>query len=284
MNRKAFLGMGLLGSNFVKAMIKRGEQVQVWNRTASKATDMEQFGAKAFASVKEAVQGVHRIHLTLKDDASVDEVLEAASEGFEPGAVIIDHTTTSKEGAVHRTAYWKERGFVYQHAPVFMGPVNALESSGYMLVSGDEEVIKTIEPELSAMTGKLLHLGPEVGKAAAMKLIGNAFLVCFTFGVRDTLGLAKALDVSVADMINLFSVWNPGTQLEPRLRRMTEGDLTQPTWELAMARKDTQLFLNAAQNNSINLSLLPVIASVMDQWVERGFGNHDWTIVSKDFA
>jgi 3-hydroxyisobutyrate dehydrogenase len=33
---KAFLGMGLLGSNFVKAMLKQGEEVQVWNRTHAK--------------------------------------------------------------------------------------------------------------------------------------------------------------------------------------------------------------------------------------------------------
>ena len=45
---KAFLGMGLLGSNFVKAMLQKGETVQVWNRTASKAKVLEASGAKAF--------------------------------------------------------------------------------------------------------------------------------------------------------------------------------------------------------------------------------------------
>ena len=275
--------MGLLGSNFVKAMIKRGENMQVWNRTASKAMELEQYGAKAFSNVKEAVQGATRIHVTLKDDASVDEVLEAASEGFTPGAIIIDHTTTTKEGAIRRTAYWKERGVVYQHAPVFMGPANALEGTGYILVSGDEEIIKTLELELSAMTGKLIHYGPEVGKAAAMKLVGNAFLVCFTFGLRDMLGVAKSLDVKVDDILQLFQDWNPGAQADARLKRLAMADHTNPSWELAMARKDTRLFLESAQHGSVQLSLLPVIASVMDEWIEKGFGNHDWTIVGKEF-
>ena len=48
---KAFLGMGLLGANFVRAMLKKEDQVQVWNRTASKATALEAEGAKAFADV-----------------------------------------------------------------------------------------------------------------------------------------------------------------------------------------------------------------------------------------
>ncbi len=93
---KAFLGMGLLGSNFVRAMLKRGESVQVWNRTASKAQDLEKAGAKAFDLAQDAVKGATEIYLTLKDDAAVDEVLKAAEPGLTPGAIIIDHTTTSK--------------------------------------------------------------------------------------------------------------------------------------------------------------------------------------------
>ncbi|HYH13969.1 MAG TPA: NAD(P)-dependent oxidoreductase, partial [Flavisolibacter sp.] len=192
--------------------------------------------------------------------------------------------TTSKEGAIRRTANWKERGFTYQHAPVFMGPANALESTGYMLVSGDEGVIRTLEPELSAMTGKLMHYGPEVGKAAAIKLVGNAFLVCFSFGLRDMLGVSKSLGVGVEDILQLFQNWNPGAQADARLKRLTMADHTSPSWELAMARKDTQLFLDAAQHSNVQLSLLPVIATVMDEWIAKGFSHSDWTIVGKDFS
>src|SRR5215210_6291927 len=103
---KAFLGMGLLGSNFVKAMLQKGDTVQVWNRTASKAKALETFGAKAFEHAEDAVQGADLIHVTLKDDATVDEVLQNASKGFKVGAVIIDHTTTSAKGAIERTALW----------------------------------------------------------------------------------------------------------------------------------------------------------------------------------
>lgn len=278
---KAFLGMGLLGSNFVKAMLKRGEQVHVWNRTASKAEELELFGATAFDSVVDAVNGADRIHLTLKDDASVNEVLYAASKGFRSGAIIIDHTTTSKEGAIQRTKEWKEKGFVYQHAPVFMGPINALESTGFMMVSGDEQLIDKLKPELSVLTGKLLHFGNEVGKAAAIKLAGNAFLVCFTAGIRDTLSLSKALNLSVEDLFTLFNEWNPGTMLQGRLKRMTSGDYSQPSWELNMARKDTGLFLQAAEGKA-DLAVIPSIAQLMDECIEKGYGNNDWTVIAKD--
>jgi len=279
---KAFLGMGLLGSNFVKAMLKRGEQVQVWNRTASKAKELEAFGAQVFDNAADAVKGAGRIHLTLKDDASVNEVLQAASSGLQPGAIIIDHTTTSKEGAIQRTKAWKEKGFFYQHAPVFMGPSNALESTGFMLVSGDEAMLQQLQPELSQMTGKLLNLGAEAGKAAAIKLAGNAFLICFTAGLRDTLTLSKALGLSVADLSGLFNEWNPAAMLQGRLKRMTSGDYSQPSWELNMARKDTGLFIEAANKTETDLTVLPAIAKLMDEWIEKGYGNSDWTVIAKD--
>ncbi|HEX2536138.1 MAG TPA: NAD(P)-dependent oxidoreductase [Chitinophagaceae bacterium] len=280
--KKAFLGMGLLGSNFVKAMINRGDTVQVWNRTASKALELEAFGATAFTDVREAVRGAGRIHITLKDDASVDEVLEAAAGALAPGAVLIDHTTTSKEGAVRRTAYWKERGFAYQHAPVFMGPANALAGTGYMLVSGEPALTGLLQPELSAMTGQLLDLGPEPGKAAALKLAGNTFLVCFTFGLRETVSVARSLGLTPDDLLGLFASWNPGAQLPDRLKRLTATEPVTPSWELAMARKDTQLFLDAAQRAGNDLTLLPAIATVMDAFIARGLGHEDWTVVGRE--
>jgi 3-hydroxyisobutyrate dehydrogenase len=278
----AFLGMGLLGSNFVRAMIKKGEQVQVWNRTASRATELEATGAKAFADVAAAVNGADFIHITLKDDASVNEVLAKASVGFKQGAVIIDHTTTSAEGAIQRTREWKERGFTYLHAPVFMGPQNALESTGFMLVSGDQAVIGQLEPVLSKLTGKLINFGAEEGKAAGIKLIGNLFLVTFTAGIADTLSLAKALNIPISDVTDLFNSWNPGAMLPARLKRMTAGTYDNPSWELNMARKDTQLFIEAAAKGGTKLAVIPAIATEMDRWIEKGHGNKDWTVIGKD--
>jgi 3-hydroxyisobutyrate dehydrogenase len=279
---KAFLGMGLLGSNFVKAMLRRGDEVQVWNRTASKAKALESDGAKAFDEVSDAVKGADVIHITLKDDATVDEVLEKASAGLKPGAVIYDHTTTSVEGARKRTADWKARGITYLHAPVFMGPPNALESTGFMLVSGDQDIIAKAEPELSKMTGKLLNLGTETGKASGMKLTGNLFLLTLTAGISDTLALAKGLGISGAELSTLFASWNPAASMPARLNKILSDDFDSPSWELAMARKDAGLMMEEAKLADAHLTIIPAIAAEMDKWIEKGYGNQDWSVIAKD--
>src|SRR5689334_12381659 len=137
----AFLGTGLLGANFTRALLRRGEKVNVWNRSADKAKALEAEGAKAFDKPADAVADADRIHLTLSDDQSVNEVLASAAKGFKKGVIIVDHTTTSAPGAATRAETWKKEGVHYIHAPVFMGPPQALESTGTMLVSGDQEIV-----------------------------------------------------------------------------------------------------------------------------------------------
>lgn len=279
---KAFLGMGHLGSNFVKAMLRKGEQVQVWNRTAAKAKALEADGAQAFDNIEDAVRGADTVHLTLRDDDTVNEVLAMAKNGLKPGAVIVDHTTTSVAGAVARTKEWAAHGYTYVHAPVFMGPQNALESTGNMLVSGDQEVIAKLTGDLSKWTGKVFNFGTEVGKAAGMKLIGNLFLIALTGGFSDMLSLAKAMNISVDDIFMLFESWNPGALAPARLRKMTSGNFEEPSWELTMARKDAGLMMNEAKLGGTNLVALPAIAAEMDRWIEKGHGQEDWTVIGKD--
>src|SRR3569623_3273754 len=98
----AVLGTGLLGSNFTRALIKKGETVHVWNRTFERAKALEADGAKAFADAAGAVAGASRVHIVVSDAAAVSGVIAAAR--FAPGTLVIDHSTTSTAAAKARTA------------------------------------------------------------------------------------------------------------------------------------------------------------------------------------
>lgn len=278
----AFFGMGMLGSGFVRALRRRGEEVQVWNRTLAKAQALEAHGAKAFTAPADAARGATRIHLSLSDDAAVDEVLERASSGFASDVVIVDHTTTSASGTVTRAARWAARGVTFVHAPVFMGPQNALDSTGIMLVSGDPAHVGPLKPALAAMTGKLEDVGARVDAAAAYKLLGNLFLMFLTTGLADLLGLAKAMDVSPADASKLFDIFNPGATIGTRMKRILDGKFSEASWELGMARKDARLMLDEAKAKNVPLAVLPAIAARMDAVIAQGHGHDDWTVLAKD--
>ena len=278
----AWFGTGLLGAGFVGALRRRGEDVRVWNRTPEKARALESVGAQVAADPADAARGANRIHLTLSDDDAVDDVLERARDGFAPGVVIVDHTTTSASGTAERVARWDARGIPFMHAPVFMGPQNALESSGTMLASGERDRFERLRPELEPMTGKLVYLGPHVDRAAAFKLMGNLFLTFVTAGLTDLLALEKALGVATHEAASLFDFFNPGAAIPARAARLIEGDFENASWELTMARKDARLMNDEAHRAGIALIALPAIAAKMDELIGRGYGSNDWTVIAKD--
>ena len=287
----AFLGTGLLGSGFIKALLAKGEKVNVWNRTTEKAKVLEEDGAAAFDTPAAAVKGVSRVHLCVSDDAVVDSVLEQAAAGLEPGAYIIDHTTTSYEGAIRRTQAWREKGYVYVHAPVFMGPMNALDSSGFMLLSETPELTAQLRPWLEPMTGKLLDFGGEAdgqggsvsnGKAAGIKLIGNLFLLSLNGAFSDMLTIGKEMGIGGDAIAQLFADFNPGAGAPGRLKRIMAADYDNPSWELQMARKDARLMMEEAAKGGKTLLVVPPIAQEMDKFLEKGYAHKDWSIIASD--
>jgi 3-hydroxyisobutyrate dehydrogenase len=278
----AVLGTGLLGSGFARALAGKGETVHVWNRTPERARAIADGKISAFDSVADAVRGADRIHVTLSDDAAVDAVLAAA--GLAAGALVIDHSTTSTAGAVARTQRWRDAGVTYAHAPVFMGPQQALEGTGLMLVSGDRDVVARITPLVARMTGKVIDLGDRVDAAAAFKLFGNLFLMAMTLGVADMLGLARAMGVAPETAATLFEHFKPGAAVGARAARMIEvaRGKDDPSWELAMARKDARLIQAEAERGGASLILLDAIAARMDEAIARGLGRADWTVIARD--
>jgi len=270
-----FYGMGLLGSNFSRAFRRRGENVQVWNRTSAKAQALAaETGARAFDDPADAARGATRIHLSLSDDAAVDDVLERARPAA--GTVIVDHTTTSAKGTLARLERWRARGCTFVHAPVFMGPDNARESTGLMLVSGARADVEPVKPELAKMTGSLVDLGDRPDEAAAMKLLGNCFLMFVTSGLADFIALARAQGLAPERALTLFDHFNPGSTIASRAARMLD-DSAPVSWQLTMARKDARLMLEAAPD----LHVLPAIARRMDDVIAAGDGAEDWTVVGR---
>ncbi len=278
----AFFGMGLLGSNFTRAMLERGEEVHVWNRTASKAKALEAEGAVAFDDPVEAARGATRIHVTLSDDSAVEDVLERSHDGFDEGVVIVDHTTTAPSDTAERIRRWDERGIAFQHAPVFMGPQNARDGTGIMLASGERERFEALLPELRKMTGEVRYLGPEPGRAAAFKLLGNLFLLSMTTGLIDVLNLAKAMDIEPDDAAGIFDWLNFGASAPARIKGILLGNFDHPSWELTMARKDARLMMVEAGRGQVPLTTIPAIAAEMDRWIAKGHAHDDWTVMAKE--
>jgi 3-hydroxyisobutyrate dehydrogenase len=274
----AFFGTGLLGSGFVRAFRRRGIGVHVWNRTPAKARALEEYGAIAYERPDDAARDVSRVHLCLRDDPSVDATLEAALPGIARGTLVIDHTTVAPEGVAERAARLAARGLLFVHAPVFMGPPNALDGTGVMMCSAAQPLYEEVKALLEPMTGQLVYLGDRIDKAALFKLMGNATLLAVIGGVADVFRIAEANGITRADAFGLFSFFNPSGQIAGRGRRMAQGEY-EPTWTLDVAHKDALLMLAAA--NGRTLPVIDAMEAELRQAKAQGLGDRDLGAVAE---
>jgi 3-hydroxyisobutyrate dehydrogenase len=278
MTHIAFLGTGLLGSAFIEAAVKRGDSVTAWNRTADKARALEPLGVRVADSPADAVKGVKSVHLVLKDDAVVEEVIAALRPALAAGAIIIDHTTTQPALTAERALRLNAEGVRYLHCPVFIGPAAARESQGTILSSGPRALFDAVEPELARMAQRVEYFGERPDLAAVFKLCGNAFIVGINGIVADVLTVAAAADVSLTDALRVTEFFNPSAIIAGRGKSMLAGNFA-PSFELAMARKDVRLMLETA--GSRPLAVLPEVARRMDALIADGHGADDLAVLGK---
>jgi 3-hydroxyisobutyrate dehydrogenase len=275
----AYLGTGLLGSGFVYAAVKRGDHVTVWNRTPEKAHALEPLGVRIATTPADAVRGVSRVHLVLKDDAVVEAVIAALRPGLAHETIIVDHTTTLPALTADRGRRLNAEGIHYLHCPVFIGPAAARESQGTILASGPKALFDAVSGELARMASRVEYFGERPELAAVYKLIGNAFIIGINALVSDVLTVAAESHVGPAEALRILEFFNPSAVIAGRGRNMAAGDFT-PSFQLVMARKDVGLMIETA--GVAPLAALPSIAQRMDELIAQGYGADDLAVIGKD--
>jgi 3-hydroxyisobutyrate dehydrogenase-like beta-hydroxyacid dehydrogenase len=275
----AVLGTGLLGSAFAEAAAQRGDTVTAWNRSPGKVEQLAAFGVKAAASPADAVRGAARVHLVLRDDAVVEEVIDAARPDLSPETVLIDHTTTLPALTAARAERLNAEGVKYLHCPVFMGPPAARSAQGSMMAAGPRALFDSVQAELSRMTGRLEYMGERADLAAIHKLFGNAAIIGLSGVIADVLTLAQASNVDGMDAIKLLGWLDLNAMVANRGGKMAKGDFA-PSFELAMARKDVRLMLETCAGRP--MATLPAVAARMDELIAAGRAEDDFTIMAVD--
>ncbi len=262
----------MLGSGFVKSLRRQGYGVNVWNRTFEKAKALEAVGARAFEDAAEAARGADIVHICVRDEVAVDEVLAAALPGISPSAPIVDHTTVNVETIAPRAQRLHDAGYAFLHAPVFMGPPQAENAQGIMLVSGPQRVFDAVQDHLATMTGKVKYLGERIDLAGVYKLMGNAMILAVIGGLSDVLTIARAQDLTPVQAYELFSFYSVEGQITGRGKRMAEADYS-PLWTLDMADKDARLMQAAA--DGAPLPVIDAVEAAMTERIAQNLGDRD---------
>jgi 3-hydroxyisobutyrate dehydrogenase len=273
--RVAFIGLGVMGFPMAAHLAQAGHQVSVYNRTAAKAQQWQSaFGGRAANTPREASMGCDLVMSCVGNDDDLRAVMLGADgvfAGLQPGAIVVDHTTTSAEVARELHSAAKTLGLQFIDAPVSGGQTGAQNGALTIMCGGNIAAFDAAQPVMMAYARAVTRLG-DSGAGQLAKMVNQICIAGLVQGLSEAIAFGQR---SGLDMHQVLDVIGKGAaqswQLDNRGKTMVD-DRFDFGFAVDWMRKDLGLVLDEAKRNGARL---PVTALV-DQFyadVQANGGN-----------
>ncbi len=273
--RVGLIGLGIMGKPMARNLLKAGFPLTVYNRTRSKAEELERDGAKV-ADSPAGVAKVSTITITILTDSPDVEAVVLGEGGVLGGAaagsVLIDMSTISPDVTRTIGARLAERGVAMLDAPVSGGERGAIDGTLSIMAGGEAEVFERCRPVFESMGKKLVHCGP-LGAGQTVKLCNQIVVGINNLAMSECLVFAAAAGVSVDRMLEAVSAGAAGSwalsNLAPKVLRR---DFS-PGFKVALQQKDLRLALESADHMHLSLPGLALTHQLYAALERRGLGD-----------
>lgn len=272
--RVAFVGLGIMGRPMAANLVKAGNEVSVWNRSAGKEVE----GARVASSPAEAAHGAEVVWICVSDTAAVEQVLfgpNGIEQSLAEGMIIADSSTISPAATRRFAERVAKKGVQYVDSPVTGSKVGAEAGTLLFIVGGSEESIEKLKPLYAAMGKKIFRMG-ETSKGQSAKIAMNLQIAMIYEGFAEGLTLAAKLGVDPATLIPLInaSMLKSGV-VDYKAPFVLQRDFT-ANFPLKLMRKDIRLALEAAKEARVKLPGIETVEEVYDMAVEDGHADLDY--------
>lgn len=259
--RIGWIGAGVMGRSMCGHLIESGCSVRVYNRSRDKAASLAERGAVVCDSPAEAAKGCDVVFTIVGFPKDVEEVYFGGNgvlAAAEPGAVIVDMTTSEPSLAVRIHEAASQRGLGALDAPVSGGDVGAREATLAIMVGGEEQVFERVLPLFERMGKNIRRMGgPGSGQHTKMS---NQILIAGTMiGVVESLLYARRAGLALDPVIDVIGSGAAGSWSINNLgRRIAKGDFN-PGFFIKHFIKDMGIALAEARSMRLALPGLALV-------------------------
>ncbi len=194
------IGLGPMGQAMAAALLERGYDVTLWNRTASRADALVARGARLAPSVEEALAANELVVLSLTDYAAMYDLLGPAEAAL-AGRVLVNLSSDTPEEARKAARWAAERGAVQLTGGVTVPPSGIGRPESATFYSGPREVFDRHRQALEAITGTTDHRGEDPGLAALFYQIGMTMFWTSMLSYWQATALARANGLTASDIL-----------------------------------------------------------------------------------
>ena len=224
----AFLGLGVMGYPMAGHLAGAGHQVAVYNRTTSKAEAWcrEHQGELAQDPASACVDAEIIFSCVGNDDdlRSITLGEKGAFSTIKPGAVFVDHTTTSAKIARELSVLASAANFGYLDAPVSGGQSGAETGTLTVMVGGDETPFRSAEPVVLCYA-KAVRLMGDSGSGQLAKMVNQICIAGLLQGLAEGLNFARHVGLDAEMVVDAISKGAAQSwQMENRYEAMLAGE------------------------------------------------------------
>lgn len=220
----AMIGLGKMGLNMTKRLIRGRHKVVGYARTARSVSAGVRAGAIGARTLEEVVAKLPSprvVWLMIPAGKPVHDAISRLSELLEEGDIVVEGGNSHyKEDVLHAAAL-ERRGIRYLDIGV-SGGIWGLDIGYCMMAGGEKAAFKAVEPALKTLAPKdgYAHVGP-VGAGHYVKMIHNGVEYAMMQAYAEGFELMRASPYGI-DLRQVSHLWNQGSVVRSWLLELAE--------------------------------------------------------------
>ncbi len=280
------IGLGRMGKGMGQRLLGGGHDLLVFNRSAGKAGDLEQAGARSVSTLADVCLGRDIVISMVSDDAALNEVAlgdGGIRQSMAAGGVHVAMGTHSAAAIQALAAAHASSGQTLVAAPVLGRPDAAAAGQLVIVAGGPAEAIKRCEPAFQVMGRKIAEAGPKPESAIAIKLANNFVLACAIEAMAEGFALVRKYGVQPQVF---YEVITEGLFAAPAYKvygkLMVDQAYDKPGFTAALGLKDVKLALAAGELAKVPLPSGSVVRDRLIGAIAHGDADKDWSVLARE--
>jgi len=279
-----FVGLGNMGSGMAANLLKAGHEVTVYNRTASKAKALVEWGAHYAAHVADACRGEAVITM-LSDDKAVERVAfgeDGLIKALGKGAIHISCSTISVALSEKLAEMHGAAGQRFLAAPVFGRPDAAASGKLFIVAAGAPGDLKACQPLFDALGPKTFHFGDKAPSANLVKLSTNFLIASVIEALGEAMALVEKGGLNPQQYVDFLTATLFAAPVYRTYGGLIAGKKFEPAGFAApLGLKDVRLALAAGESLRVPLPLASLIRDRFLALLARGGESLDWSAIAQ---